>query len=128
MLKFDYIGARFHFHFNGEQRGFVMEVTTAPLWFLAGLVALWLGFRLSHSMHEGAADSRAPLTARTLVTLYCASVTAILLSVAQSEHLTFTIRASIVVLSLSTALMQLLQIWTEKPVPGKDCQGRDVVE
>jgi hypothetical protein len=55
-------------------------------------------------------------------------VTAILLSVAQSEHLTFTIRASIVVLSLSTALMQLLQIWTEKPVPGKDCQGRDVVE
>lgn len=105
-----------------------MEVTTAPLWLLAGLVALWLGFRLSHSMHEGAADSRAPLTARTLVTLYCASVTAILLSIAQSEQLTFTIRASIVVLSLSTALMQLLQIWTEKPVPGKDCQGRDVVE
>ncbi|MBT5134139.1 MAG: hypothetical protein HOM33_01480 [Halieaceae bacterium] len=105
-----------------------MEGTTAPLWFLAGLVALWLGFRLSHSMHEGAADSRAPLTARTLVTLYCASVCAILLSVAQSDQLPFTIRASIVVLSLSTALMQLLQIWTEKPVPGKDCQGRDVVE
>ena len=54
-----------------------MEVTVAPLWFLAGLVALWLGFRLSHSMHEGAADSRAPLTARTLVTVYCGSVTAI---------------------------------------------------
>jgi hypothetical protein len=105
-----------------------MEGTTAPLWFLAGLVALWLGFRLSHSMHEGAADSRAPLTARTLVTLYCASVCAILLTVTQSDQLPFTIRASIVVLSLSTALMQLLQIWTEKPVPGKDCQGRDVVE
>ena len=105
-----------------------MEGTTAPLWFLAGLVALWLGFRLRHSMHEGAADSRAPLTARTLVTLYCASVCAILLTVAQSDQLPFTIRASIVVLSLSTALMQLLQIWTEKPVPGKDCQGRDVVE
>jgi hypothetical protein len=105
-----------------------MEGTTAPLWFLAGLVALWLGFRLSHSMHEGAADSRAPLTARTLVTLYCASVCAVLLTVAQSDQLPFTIRASIVVLSLSTALMQLLQIWTEKPVPGKDCQGRDVVE
>ena len=105
-----------------------MDVTTAPFWFLAGLAGLWLGFRLSHSMHEGAADSRAPLTARTLVTLYCASVTAILLSVAQSEHLPFTIRLSIVVLSLSTAVMQLLQIWTEKPVPGKDCQGRDVVE
>ncbi|MDA9950780.1 hypothetical protein N9D28_01625 [Luminiphilus sp.] len=106
----------------------MMEVTVAPLWFLAGLVALWLGFRLSHSMHEGAADSRAPLPARTLVTVYCASVTAILFTVAQSEQLPVTLRVSIVVLSLSTALMQLLQIWTEKPVPGTDCQGRDVVE
>jgi len=25
-------------------------------------------------------------------------------------------------------MMQLLQIWTEKPTPGKDCQGRDFVE
>ena len=27
-----------------------------------------------------------------------------------------------------TTIMQLLQIWTEKAVPGKDCQGRDTVD
>ena len=116
------------YHYNREQGGLIREGTTDRFWVLARVAALWVGFRLSHSMHEGAAESRAPFTARTLVTLCCASVTAILLSVSQSEHLPFTIRMSIVVLSLSTAVMQLLQIWTEKPVPGKDCQGRDVVE
>ena len=79
-------------------------------------------------MHEGAADSRAPNVARLLVTTYCLSITAILIEVVLQNDLSRVLSVSLVALALTTGVMQLLQIWTEKPVPGKDCQGRDIVE
>ena len=105
-----------------------MADATIPLWFIACIIGLWLGFRLSHSMHEGAADSRAPNVARLLVTTYCVSITAILIEVALQNGVSLVLSASFIAIALVTSLMQLLQIWTEKPVPGKDCQGRDIVE
>ena len=105
-----------------------MADATTPLWFIACVIGLWLGFRLSHSMHEGAADSRAPNIARLLVTSYCASVSAILIETAFKNDLSIVLSISLFVIALSTSFMQLLQIWTKKPTPGKDCQGRDIVE
>ncbi|MBL6694604.1 MAG: hypothetical protein ISQ01_02560 [Luminiphilus sp.] len=105
-----------------------MADVSIPLWLIASFIGLWLGFRLSHSMHEGAADSRAPNTARALVTVYCLSVTAILTEVGLTDSLPRTVQLSCLLIAAVTALMQLLQIWTEKPIPGKDCQGRDIVE
>lgn len=105
-----------------------MADAATPLWFMACIIGLWLGFRLSHSMHEGAADSRAPNVARLLVTTYCVSITAILIEVSLQNGLSLVLSVSIVAIALTTSVMQLLQIWTEKPVPGKDCQGRDIVE
>ena len=105
-----------------------MADATTPLWFIACVIGLWLGFRLSHSMHEGAADSRAPHAARLLVTTYCLSITAILIEVALQENLALALSVSLIAIALTTSVMQLLQIWTEKPVPGKDCKGRDIVE
>jgi hypothetical protein len=105
-----------------------MANASIPLWLVASFIGLWLGFRLSHSMHEGAADSRAPNTARALVTAYCLSVTAILIELGLNESLPRAIQISCLVIAAVTAIMQLLQIWTEKPTPGKDCQGRDIVE
>ena len=99
-----------------------------PLWLVAAFIGRWLRFRLSHSMHEGAADSRAPNTARALVTVYCLSVTGILIEVGLNESVPRTIQVCCLLLAAVTAIMQLLQIWTEKPIPGKDCQGRDSVE
>ena len=105
-----------------------MADASIPLWLIASFTGLWLGFRLSHSMHEGAADSRAPKTARALVTAYCLSVTAILIEVGLIESLPPTVKFSCLLIAAVAAIMQLLQIWTEKPIPGKDCQGRDIVE
>ena len=105
-----------------------MTDASIPLWLIASFTGLWLGFRLSHSMHEGAADSRAPNTARALVTAYCLSVTAILIEVGLTGSLPPTVQLSCLLIAAVTAIMQLLQIWTEKPIPGKDCQGRDIVE
>jgi hypothetical protein len=105
-----------------------MADVSIPLWLIASFIGLWLGFRLSYSMHEGAADSRAPNTARALVTAYCLSVTGILVEVGLTESLPGTIQFSCLLIAAVTAIMQLLQIWTEKPIPGKDCQGRDIVE
>ena len=105
-----------------------MADVSIPLWLIASFIGLWLGFRLSHSMHEGAADSRAPNTARALVTAYCLSVTAILTEVGLTESLPRTIQICCLLIAAVAAIMQLLQIWTEKPTPGKDCQGRDIVE
>ena len=105
-----------------------MADVSIPLWLIASFIALWLGFRLSHLMHEGAADSRAPNTARALVTVYCLCVTAILTEVGLTDSLPRTVQLSCLLIAAVTALMQLLQIWTEKPIPGKDCQGRDIVE
>ena len=105
-----------------------MADASTPLWLIGAFIGLWLGFRLSHSMHEGAADSRAPNTARALVTVYCLSVTGILIEVGLNESLPPTVQLSCLLLATVTAIMQLLQIWTEKPIPGKDCQGRDIVE
>ena len=105
-----------------------MADASIPLWLIAAFIGLWLGFRLSHSMHEGAADSRAPNTARALVTAYCLSVTGILVEVGLNESVSRTIQVCCLLLAAVTAIMQLLQIWTEKPIPGKDCQGRDSVE
>ena len=79
-------------------------------------------------MHEGAVDSRAPNIARLLVTTYCMSITAILIEVALLTGLSKVLSLSVIAIALTTSVMQLLQIWTEKPVPGKDCQGRDIVE
>jgi hypothetical protein len=102
---------------------------SAPLWFIGLIIALWLGFRLSHSMHEGAADARAPNIARALVTIYCLSVAGLLISevvlpVSMPSATGLFVGAIVTV----TTVMQLLQIWTEKPMPGKDCQGRDTVD
>ena len=105
-----------------------MTDATTPLWFMACMIGLWLGFRLSHSMHEGAADSRAPNIARLLVTAYCMSITAILINTALVSGLSLVLSACLIVIALATSVMQLLQTWTEKPAPGKDCQGRDIVE
>jgi hypothetical protein len=52
----------------------------------------------------------------------------ILVEVALSESLPPIIQMSCLLIAAVTAMMQLLQIWTEKPIPGKDCQGRDFVE
>jgi hypothetical protein len=49
-------------------------------------------------------------------------------SVALQTDLSLSAQVPIMVMALVTAGMQLLQIWTEKPEPGKDCQGRDIVE
>lgn len=105
-----------------------MADASIPLWLIASFIGLWLGFRLSHSMHEGAADSRAPNTARALVTTYCLSITMILIEVALTELLPSIIQISCLLIAGATAVMQLLQIWTEKPIPGRDCQGRNIVE
>ena len=105
-----------------------MADASISLWLIASFIGLWLGFRLSHSMHEGAADSRAPNTARALVTTYCLSITMILVEVATTDSLPSSIQISCLLIAAVTAIMQLLQIWTEKPMPGKDCQGRDIVE
>ena len=105
-----------------------MADASISLWLIASFIGLWLGFRLSHSMHEGAADSRAPNTARALVTTYCLSITMILVEVATTGSLPISIQISCLLIAAVTSIMQLLQIWTEKPMPGKDCQGRDIVE
>jgi uncharacterized membrane protein YccC len=105
-----------------------MADASTPLWLIASFIGLWLGFRLSHSMHEGAADSRAPNTARALVTAYCLSVALILVEVAFSESVPPIIQVSCLLIAAATAIMQLLQIWTDKPSPGNDCQGRETVE
>ncbi len=105
-----------------------MADTSTPLWFIACVIGLWLGFRLSHSMHEGAADSRAPNIARLLVTAYCVAITTILIEIALLGDLSVVQSICLLVIAATTNVMQLLQIWTEKPVPGKDCQGRDIVE
>ena len=105
-----------------------MADVSIPLWLIACFIGLWLGFRLSLSMHEGAADSRAPNTARALVTAYCLSVTSILVELGLNESLPRTVNISCLLIAAVTAIMQLLQIWTMKPIPGKDCQGRDIVE
>ncbi len=105
-----------------------MADASIPQWLVAAFIGLWLGFRLSHSMHEGAADSRAPKTARALVTVYCLSVSGILIEVGLNESLPRTVQICCLLIAAVTAIMQLLQIWTEKPMPGKDCQGRDIVE
>ena len=105
-----------------------MTDASTPVWLIAAFIGLWLGFRLSHSMHEGAADSRAPKTARALVTAYCLSVTGILIEVGLNDSLPRTIQVCCLLIAAVTAIMQLLQIWTEKPISGKDCQGRDIVE
>ena len=102
---------------------------SAPLWFIGLIVALWLGFRLSHSMHEGAADARAPNIARALVTIYCLSVAGLLISqVAIQVSMPSPTGLFVAAIVTVTTVMQLLQIWTEKPEPGKDCQGRDTVD
>ena len=105
-----------------------MADASTPLWFIACVIGLWLGLRLSHSMHEGAADSRAPNIARLLVTTYCVSITAILIEVTLQNGLSLVFSVSLVAIAVTTSVMQLLQIWTKKPLPGKDCQGRDIVE
>ena len=105
-----------------------MVGASIPLWFIACVIGLWLGFRLSHSMHEGAADSRAPNIARLLVTGYCVSITIMLIEIVLLGDLPLALSVCLLVIAATTSIMQLLQIWTEKPVPGKDCQGRDIVE
>ena len=105
-----------------------MADASIPLWLIAAFIGLWLGFRLSHSMHEGAADSRAPNTARALVTAYCLSVTGILVEVGLNGSLPRTIQICCLLIAAVTVIMQLLQIWTETPIPGTACHGRDIVE
>ena len=80
-------------------------------------------------MHEGAADARAPNIARALVTIYCLSVAGLLISqVALGVSMPSPTGLFVGAIVTVTTVMQLLQIWTEKPMPGKDCQGRDTVD
>ena len=97
-----------------------MADASIPLWLVAAFIGLWLGFRLSHSMHEGAADSRAPNTARALVTAYCLSVTGIIVEVGLTESLPRTVQIWLLLIAAVTAIMQLFQSWTDKTLPAKD--------
>jgi uncharacterized membrane protein len=106
-----------------------MADASISLWLIASFIGLWLGFRLSHSMHEGAADSRAPNTARALVTTYCLSITMILVEVATTGSLPSSIQISCLLIAAVTASnAAACKFGPRNLLPGKDCQGRDVVE
>ncbi len=112
------------------------------IWFLAYVVATWLGFRMTNNIYM---DGSAPIVGKILVSLYCLSVSAFmymlivntnglfrdvavgLKTVGQTGELSAAAQAFIeqasdapsmnpiqVVFVVSIIIMQLLQVWMRK--------------
>ena len=112
------------------------------IWFLAYVVATWLGFRMTNNIYM---DGSAPIVGKILVSLYCLSVSAFmymlivntnglfrdvaagLTTVGQTGELSAAAQAFIeqasdapsmnpiqVVFVVSIIIMQLLQVWMRK--------------
>ena len=113
------------------------------VWFLAYVVATWLGFRMTSNVYE---SGQAPLIGKILVSLYCLSVSAFmctlmvntnglfrdvasgLSAVGETGELSGAAQAFIaqaadvpsmnpiqMVFVASIILMQLLQVWMKRP-------------
>ncbi len=112
-------------------------------WFLAYVVAIWLGFRMTNNIYSGA---DAPVVGKILVSIYCLTVSAFMTvltlntnklfrdiasgleSIAETQALSSTAEAFIteagttaiinpiqVAFIASIIIMQLLQVWMKKP-------------
>ncbi len=113
-------------------------------WFLAYIVAIWLGFRMTNNIY---ASGDAPMVGKILVTIYCLTVTAFMTLLTLNTNNLFRDVASglesvgeVQTLSVvaetfiaqagstpminpiqlafiaSIIIMQLLQIWMKKPI------------
>tara|TARA_Y100000589_G_scaffold21741_1_gene18122 strand:+ start:12928 stop:13326 length:399 start_codon:yes stop_codon:yes gene_type:complete len=112
-------------------------------WFLAYVVAIWLGFRMTNNIYSGA---DAPVVGKILVSIYCLTVSAFMTvltlntnklfrdiasgleSIGETQALSSTAEAFIteagttaiinpiqVAFIASIIIMQLLQVWMKKP-------------
>ena len=112
-------------------------------WFLAYVVAIWLGFRMTNNIYSGA---DAPIVGKILVSIYCLTVSAFMTlltlntnnlfrdiasgleSIGETQALSSTAEAFIteaattaiinpiqVAFIASIIIMQLLQVWMKKP-------------
>ena len=112
-------------------------------WFLAYVVAIWLGFRMTNNIYSSA---DAPIVGKILVTIYCLTVSAFMTlltlntnklfrdiasgleSIGETQVLSPTAEAFIteagavaiinpiqVAFIASIIIMQLLQVWMKKP-------------
>ena len=112
-------------------------------WFLAYVVAIWLGFRMTNNIYSGA---DAPVSGKILVSIYCLTVSAFMTlltlntntlfrdiafgleSIGETQALssaaetfiteagtTATINPIQVAFIASIIIMQLLQVWMKKP-------------
>ena len=112
-------------------------------WFLAYVVAIWLGFRMTNNIYSSA---DAPIVGKILVTIYCLTVSAFMTlltlntnklfrdiasgleSIGETQALSPTAEAFIteagavaiinpiqVAFIASIIIMQLLQVWMKKP-------------
>ena len=112
-------------------------------WFLAYVVAIWLGFRMTNNIYSGA---HAPVVGKILVSIYCLTVSAFMTlltlntnnlfrdiasgleSIGETQALSSTAEAFIteaattaiinpiqVAFIASIIIMQLLQVWMKKP-------------
>ena len=112
-------------------------------WFLAYVVAIWLGFRMTNNIYSGA---DAPVVGKILVSIYCLTVSAFMTlltlntnklfrdiasgleSIGETQALSSTAQTFIteagttaiinpiqVAFIASIIIMQLLQVWMKKP-------------
>ena len=112
-------------------------------WFLAYVVAIWLGFRMTNNIYSGA---DAPVVGKVLVSIYCLTVSAFMTlltlntnklfrdiasgleSIGETQALSSTAETFIteagttaiinpiqVAFIASIIIMQLLQVWMKKP-------------
>ena len=112
-------------------------------WFLAYVVAIWLGFRMTNNIYSGA---DAPIVGKILVSIYCLTVSAFMTlltlntnklfrdiasgleSIGETQILSSTAETFIteagttaiinpiqVAFIASIIIMQLLQVWMKKP-------------
>ena len=112
-------------------------------WFLAYVVAIWLGFRMTNNIYSSVA---APITGKILVSIYCLTVSAFMTlltlntnklfrdiasgleNIGQTQTLSPTAETFIteagttaiinpiqVAFIASIIIMQLLQVWMKKP-------------
>ena len=112
-------------------------------WFLAYVVAIWLGFRMTNNIYSGA---DAPVVGKILVSIYCLTVSAFMTlltlntnklfrdiasgleSIGETQILSSTAETFIteagtaaiinpiqVAFIASIIIMQLLQVWMKKP-------------
>ena len=112
-------------------------------WFLAYVVAIWLGFRMTNNIYSGA---DAPVVGKILVSIYCLTVSAFMTvltlntnklfrdiasgleSIGETQALSSTAETFIteagttaiinpiqVAFIASIIIMQLLQVWMKKP-------------